>query len=411
MVKRMKHKVKTLVLASVSSVTLAACGTGNQSSEDSGGSNNQETQQQNVQVNVQSGITEAVEQARGSVVTVMNMQRATNNPYSLFGGSDGEYTEEDYTQAGTGSGAVYKVDGDTGYIFTNQHVIQGSDQIQVRFADGTTADAEVVGSDSWTDLAVLSVDAQHVNQVAEFGDSSSLTLGEPAIAIGSPLGQQQSVTSGVVSGLNRSVPVDTNMDGQYDWEMSAIQTDAAINPGNSGGPLINIQGQVIGINTLKVSSSTVEGMGFAIPSNEAQNIIQQLENQGEIVRPMLGITMIDLSLLTNEQRTNFLNLPEDVQEGIVIVEVSNGTPASEAGLQPNDVITGFNGEEVTSGTQLRQLIYETEVGQEVEIEFYRDGEQQTVTTTMQAGDQNSPNQDSQSGQGQNDQGSSILPGN
>ncbi|PJH58688.1 peptidase S1, partial [Salmonella enterica subsp. enterica serovar Typhimurium] len=155
---------------------------------------------------------------------------------------------------------------------------------------------------------------------------------------------------------------------------------------------INIQGQVIGINTLKVSSSTVEGMGFAIPSNEAQNIIQQLENQGEIVRPMLGITMIDLSLLTNEQRTNFLNLPEDVQEGIVIVEVSNGTPASEAGLQPNDVITGFNGEEVTSGTQLRQLIYETEVGQEVEIEFYRDGEQQTVTTTMQAGDQNSPNQ-------------------
>jgi len=411
MVKRMKHKVKTLVLASVSSVTLAACGTGNQSSEDSGGSNNQETQQQNVQVNVQSGITEAVEQARGSVVTVMNMQRATNNPYSLFGGSDGEYTEEDYTQAGTGSGAVYKVDGDTGYIFTNQHVIQGSDQIQVRFADGTTADAEVVGSDSWTDLAVLSVDAQHVNQVAEFGDSSSLTLGEPAIAIGSPLGQQQSVTSGVVSGLNRSVPVDTNMDGQYDWEMSAIQTDAAINPGNSGGPLINIQGQVIGINTLKVSSSTVEGMGFAIPSNEAQNIIQQLENQGEIVRPMLGITMIDLSLLTNEQRTNFLNLPEDVQEGIVIVEVSNGTPASEAGLQPNDVITGFNGEEVTSGTQLRQLIYETEVGQEVEIEFYRDGEQQTVTTTMQAGDQNSPNQDSQSGQGQNGQGSSILPGN
>jgi len=255
------------------------------------------------------------------------------------------------------------------------------------------------------------VDAQHVNQVAEFGDSSSLTLGEPAIAIGSPLGQQQSVTSGVVSGLNRSAPVDTNMDGQYDWEMSAIQTDAAINPGNSGGPLINIQGQVIGINTLKVSSSTVEGMGFAIPSNEAQNIIQQLENQGEIVRPMLGITMIDLSLLTNEQRTNFLNLPEDVQEGIVIVEVSNGTPASEAGLQPNDVITGFNGEEVTSGTQLRQLIYETEVGQEVEIEFYRDGEQQTVTTTMQAGDQNSPNQDSQSGQGQNGQGNSILPGN
>jgi len=407
----MKHKVKTLVLAGVSSVTLAACGTGDQSSEDSGSSNNQETQQQNVQVNVQSGVTDAVEQTRGSVVTVMNMQRASDNPYSLFGGSDGEYTEEDYTQAGTGSGAVYKVDGDTGYIFTNQHVIQGSDQIQVRFADGTTADAEVVGSDSWTDLAVLSVDAQHINQVAEFGDSSNLTLGEPAIAIGSPLGQQQSVTSGVVSGLNRSVPVDTNMDGQYDWEMSAIQTDAAINPGNSGGPLINIQGQVIGINTLKVSSSTVEGMGFAIPSNEAQNIIQQLENQGEIVRPMLGITMIDLSLLTNEQRTNFLNLPEDVQEGIVIVEVSNGTPASEAGLQPNDVITGFNGEEVTSGTQLRQLIYETEVGQEVEIEFYRDGEQQTVTTTMQAGDQNSPNQDSQSGQGQNGQGNSILPGN
>lgn len=402
----MKSKLKSLILVGVASITLAACGTGNQSTEDSGSSNDEETQQQNVQVDVETGITEAVEQARGSVVSVMNMQRVGDNPLSLFGGPDGEFSEEDFTQAGAGSGAVYKVDGDTGYIFTNQHVIQGSDQIQVRFADGTVADAEVVGQDSWTDLAVLSVDAEHVNQVAEFGDSENLTLGEPAVAIGSPLGAQQSVTSGVVSGLNRAVPVDTNMDGQVDGEMSAIQTDAAINPGNSGGPLINIQGQVIGINTMKVSSNTVEGMGFAIPSNEAQNVIQELETEGEIVRPALGITMIDLALLTDEQRTNFLNLPEDVQEGVVVVEVAEGTSAAEAGLEPNDVITSFNGEEVTSGAQLRQLIYDTEVGQEIEIEFYRDGEQQTATMTMQAEEQNSQGQSDQS-----EQSSSILPGN
>lgn len=398
----MKNKLKTLALAGVASVTLAACGTGENSTEDSESSNNEETQQQNVQVNVESGVTEAVEQSRGSVVTVMNMQRVGNNPLSLFGGLDGEFTEEDFTQAGTGSGAVYKVDGDTGYIFTNQHVIQGSDQVQVRFADGTVADAEVVGADSWTDLAVLSVDSENVNQVAEFGDSENLTLGEPAIAIGSPLGAQQSVTSGVVSGLNRAVPVDTNMDGQVDGEMSAIQTDAAINPGNSGGPLINIAGQVIGINTMKVSSSTVEGMGFAIPANEAQEIIQELETEGEIVRPSLGITMIDLALLTDEQRTNFLNLPEDVQEGVVVIEVADGTSAADAGLQPNDVIVSFNGEDVTSGAQLRQLIYDTEVGQEVEVEFYRDGESQTATMAMTEGNQNqSQNQDQDQSQSQN----------
>ncbi|WP_369126408.1 S1C family serine protease, partial [Salmonella enterica] len=219
------------------------------------------------------------------------------------------------------------------------------------------------------------MDAENVDTVLEFGDSDNLTVGEPAIAIGSPLGTEfaSSVTSGIVSGVNRTVPVDTNSDGQFDWEMTAIQTDAAINPGNSGGPLVNVAGQVIGINSMKISSDTVEGMGFAIPSNDALDIINELEQNGEVVRSYLGITMVDLSLVSRTQQGEELNLPEDVTEGVVITRVENGSPAANAGLQPADVIVSFNGETVTDTVTLRQLIYTTEVGQQVEVEYYRNG--------------------------------------
>src|SRR5699024_2318369 len=164
-------------------------------------------------------------------------------------------------------------------------------------------EAEIVGADEYTDLAVLSIDAEHVESVAEFGDSKELTLGEPAIAVGSPLGGDfaLSVTSGVVSGVNRTVPVDNDRDGTIDWEMTAIQTDAAINPGNSGGPLVNVNGQVIGINSMKISSNVVEGMGFAIPSNDAVSIINELETNGEINRPVLGVSLLDSNLLNDQQ--------------------------------------------------------------------------------------------------------------
>lgn len=343
-----------------------------------------------MRVDVSSGITDAVDVIDDAVVSIINLQRIGDTPWGWYGETEAtEDDEENLLQAGTGSGAVYKVDGDTAYVFTNNHVIEGSDAIEVLFKDGTRIEATVIGADVWTDLAVLSIDAEEVSAVAEFGDSENLTVGEPAIAIGSPLGTNfaSSVTSGIISAVERTVPVDTNMDGEMDWEMTAIQTDAAINPGNSGGPLVNIAGQVIGINSMKISSSTIEGMGFAIPSNDAVDIINQLEEDGEVVRPLLGVGMVDLSMVSPQQQQAILNLPEDIDGGVVVAEVATGSAAADAGMEANDVIVSFNGVDVQNGIELRQEIYDTEIGQEVEVEFYRDGELQSTTITMRSSEE------------------------
>lgn len=343
-----------------------------------------------VRVDVSSGITDAVDVIDDAVVSIINLQRVGDNQWGWYG-ETGATTEdeENLLQAGTGSGAVYKVDGDTAYVFTNNHVIEGSDSIEVLFKDGTRVEADVIGSDLWTDLAVLAIDSSDVSTVAEFGDSDNLTVGEPAVAIGSPLGTNfaSSVTSGIVSAVERTVPVDTNMDGEMDWEMTAIQTDAAINPGNSGGPLVNIAGQVIGINSMKISSSTIEGMGFSIPSNDAVDIINQLEENGEVVRPILGVGMVDLSMVSPQQQQAILNLPEDIDGGVVVAEVSTGSAADEAGMLANDVIVRFNDVDVQNGIELRQEIYDAEIGEDVEVEFYRNGELMTVNITMRSSEE------------------------
>src|SRR5690625_975920 len=389
----MKNKMKRALMLSAIPLVLLGCTNGvDDSDTPDNETEDQETVKEevkisNVEVNVQSGITEAVEQIDDAVVSIINLQRNDFSSWAGFYGMESA-SEDEYLQAGSGSGAVYKIEDDQAYIFTNNHVVEGSDAIQVLLQDGTRVDAEVEGTDVWTDLAVLSVDASNVETVVEFGDSENLTVGEPAIAIGSPLGTDfaSSVTSGIISGIGRTVPVDTDGDGEYDWEMTAIQTDAAINPGNSGGPLINIAGQVVGINSMKISTETVEGMGFAIPSNDAVDIINQLEQNGEVVRPYLGITMIDLAYISDSQRADELNLPDDVTDGVVITRVGNDSAATNAGLEPADVIVGFNGEKITITVHLRQLIYSAEVGDSVEIEFYRNGEPRVVTMEMQAAD-------------------------
>lgn len=390
----MKNKIKRFMMLTAVPLVLLGCTNGLNDSDttDNGAEEPEEAQEEvqisNVQVNVQSGITEAVEQVEGAVVSIINLQRNDFSSWASYYGM--EASEEEYLQAGSGSGAVYKIEDDRAYIFTNNHVVDGSDAIEILFQDGTRATAEVEGADVWTDLAVLSVDASTVDTAIEFGDSENLTVGEPAIAIGSPLGTEfaSSVTSGIISGIGRTVPVDTDTDGEYDWEMTALQTDAAINPGNSGGPLINIAGQVVGINSMKISSATVEGMGFAIPSNDAVEIINQLEQNGEVVRPFLGITMIDLAYISGTQRAEELNLPEDVSDGVVITRVENNSSAASAGLEPRDVLVTFGGEEVTNSVNLRKLIYTTEVGETVEIEFYRNGEPRVTTMEMQAAESN-----------------------
>lgn len=344
-----------------------------------------ETQVSEVKVSVESDITEAVKEVENSVVTIINKQRA-QDPLSQFGIENPQdtYEEGDLDEAGTGSGAVYRTDGDQAFVFTNNHVVAGSDAIEVMFSDGEIVEAEIVGADEYTDLAVLSIDAEHVESVAEFGDSKELTLGEPAIAVGSPLGGDfaLSVTSGVVSGVNRTVPVDNDRDGTIDWEMTAIQTDAAINPGNSGGPLVNVNGQVIGINSMKISSNVVEGMGFAIPSNDAVSIINELETNGEINRPVLGVSLLDSNLLNDQQIAEITGSNEPIDQGAIVVEVASDSAAAEADIQAGDVFTSFNSEPVKNSMELKQAVYTTRIGDTVEAEIIRDGEPMTVSITM-----------------------------
>lgn len=348
---------------------------------------------QEATVDVSSDVSETVTGVQDAVVSVANLEN-TEGVYDLFGFASPEASEStteeqaEYETASEGSGVIYKVEGDTAYIVTNNHVIAGSDAVEILLSDGTQVPVEVVGSDVWTDLAVLSMPAEAAPQVAEFGDSSALKVGEPVIAIGSPLGSEfaSTVTQGIISGLNRAVPTDLNGDGTPDWQVTAIQTDAAINPGNSGGALVNAAGQVIGINSMKISSDSVEGMGFAIPSNDVQKIITDLEEYGRVIRPEFGITMASLMNIPLEQQEMVLNLPEEVESGVVVVDVTPSSPAANAGIVSNDVITKFNGTEVTNIVDLRQALFDAEADGTVEVELYRNGELQTVEVTLQPQD-------------------------
>lgn len=342
-------------------------------------------------LDVTTDVSETVANVQDSVVSVVNMTESVST-YDLFGFTSPNQeatTEDGSTELETsseGSGVVYKVDGDTAYVVTNNHVINGADAINIIMADGTQVEASVVGTDPWTDLAVLTISSDVVSTVAEFGDSDSLTVGEPAIAIGSPLGSEYAttVTQGIISGLDRSVPVDIDGDGTSDWLANVLQTDAAINPGNSGGALLNSAGQVIGINSMKVSSDQVEGMGFAIPATEVQEIIAEIEANGEVIRPEFGVSMVDLNRVSLDYQANTLQLPEDVQDGIYIAEVSVGSPAAAAGILADDVIVEFAGEAVTDSASFRQTLYKQEPDASVEVSYYRAGELQTTTVQLTA---------------------------
>lgn len=387
--KKQSTKLTRSLLVGVATLTLAGCQTASNEGTESTSPTQNEAETTQVRVEVTSDITEAVDKVEGAVVSVINMQQQNTEGFNgLFGTTESVQEDDQLQTAGEGSGVIYKTEGDSSYVVTNNHVIEGSDAIEVLMKDGTKVEAELVGSDSWTDLAVLKISSENVTTVAEFGDSDLLNVGEPAIAIGSPLGTNyaSSVTSGIISAKNRSVPADIDGDGAADWEMTAIQTDAAINPGNSGGALVNIAGQVIGINSMKISSDTVEGMGFAIPSNDVVEIIAELEANGEVVRPVLGISLLDLSQISEQQQSAVLKLPDDVNSGVVVAQVEAGSAAEQGGLEQYDVIVGFNGEEITDTIELRQAIYSTDVGQEVEIEVYRGGELMTVNVTMTSSD-------------------------
>ncbi len=282
---------------------------------------------------------------------------------------------------GIGSGIIFRKDGDDAWIVTNNHVVANAERIEVILSDGVKKKAKIVGKDTFSDLAVLKVKAPEVKRVAEFGDSDRLKAGETAIAIGSPLGLgfSQTITVGVISSTRRTIPISLNQDGQLDWELNVIQTDAAINQGNSGGALVNIRGQVIGINSLKVADMGVEGLGFAIPINDAKPIIESLMADGKVKRPYIGVVTQDLQ---SYQGTEVLKLPKQVKTGIIVLEVMG--PAKEAGLRTNDVIVALDDKAVDSTLALRKYLYSHKaIGDEMKVTFYRNGKKDAVTVTLE----------------------------
>ena len=324
---------------------------------------------------VTTDITKAVEQVSDAVVGITNMQQVSNF-----------WNQQSTTQeAGSGSGVIYKIEGDKAFIVTNYHVVSEAQQLEVTLADGSKENAELVGSDIWTDLAVISISSKNVTTVAKFGDSDVLKQGETVIAIGNPLGLEfyGSVTAGIVSGKDRSVPVDLNDDGTVDWNTEVLQTDAAINPGNSGGALINIAGELVGINSMKIAESSVEGLGFSIPINSVIPIIEELEVKGEVVRPSMGISLLDLTEVPAFYQHQTLNLPEEVTTGVVITDVVQGSAADKAGAKQYDVIVEMDGEKIEDAIDLRKHLYnEKEVGDTLKMKVYRQGQIVELTLTL-----------------------------
>ncbi|WP_043931445.1 S1C family serine protease [Bacillus sp. EB01] len=325
--------------------------------------------------NRESEVTAAVKKAKDSVVSVANFQ----------GGNIWEGNT--VAKAGSGSGVIYKKDGSKALVVTNHHVIEGASQLEITLNNGNKLPAELLGSDPLTDMAVLSVDASEIEDVIELGDSENLLPGASAIAIGNPLGfLEGTVTKGVISASERTMPVDIDQNGAVDWQTEVIQTDASINPGNSGGALIDINGELIGINSSKIAQDAVEGIGFAIPIHVALPVLEDLEQHGEVRRPYLGVGPVSLQDIPSQYWEETLRLPGNVTEGVIIMEVSPGSPAAEAGLQKLDVIVEIEGKKIKTVPDLRSFLYkDAKSGDTIDITFYRGGDKQEVKVTLENG--------------------------
>lgn len=326
---------------------------------------------------VTSDVTLAVEKVSEAVVGITNIQEVATNFWNP--------TSSTTQKAGSGSGVVYKVEDDKAFIVTNHHVVDGAKQLEVTLADGSKEQAQLVGSDIWTDLAVIAIDSKNIKTVAQFGDSDVLKQGETVIAIGNPLGLDfyGSVTKGIVSGKDRSVPVDLNNDGYEDWSTEVLQTDAAINPGNSGGALINIAGDLVGINSMKIAEDTIEGLGFSIPINSAIPIIEELEKNGEVKRPTMGVSLLDLTEVPSYYQQQTLQIPAEVTTGVVITQIVKGSAAEKAGMKEYDVIVEMDGKKVEDAIDLRKHLYnEKKIGDTLQIKVYRQGQLVELQLTL-----------------------------
>ncbi|TGD22976.1 PDZ domain-containing protein [Companilactobacillus suantsaicola] len=382
------------------------------------GSTSGTTQVSNTKVNTSSSMSGAYKKVSGAVVSVINLQKqkeqsSDGDISSIFGdlfGDSGSDSSGDNSQSGSsdssdsnsnssssnssdleeyseGSGVIYAKQNGKGYIVTNNHVVSGSDSIEIILEDGTKVAAKLVGTDSTTDLAVLEIPGSKVPATASFGNSSNVSPGDPVIAIGSPLGSEYAttVTQGIISATNRTVTTQDQTTGQATGEATVIQTDAAINPGNSGGPLVNAAGQIVGINSMKLASnsdgSSVEGMGFAIPSNEVVKIINELVENGKVERPSLGIRVLDLDQITDDSQSS-LKLPDNITKGVVVYSTTSGSVAKDAGLKKYDVIVKLGKKKITSVADLHTALYSHSVGDTVSIQYYRNGKLNTANVHL-----------------------------
>jgi len=279
----------------------------------------------------------------------------------------------------TGTGFVYKNEGGKGFILTNNHVIENGDKIKVVFTNNNTVDAHVVGSDKYADIAVLTVDSSNVLSVAQIGNNTNSRLGDTVFAVGAPIDSSAyswSVTRGILSGKDRMVEVSLNGNNSVsDWVMNVLQTDAAINSGNSGGPLSNSNGEVIGITSMKLASSSIEGMGFAITIEDALDWARRIENGESIVRPYLGISMYNLADI-------LIRVEAPISSGVYIDKVEDGSPAAEAGFKTGDIIVKMGDAEIKSIAFLKYQLYKYNVGDSVKVSYYRGSELKETTIKL-----------------------------
>lgn len=296
-----------------------------------------------------------------------------------------EVLNQDGSVLSTGTGFVYGKDDKYGYVLTNAHVVSGATNIQGMLSNNSTTTLTLLGSDTYTDLAVLRMDIKDVLQVASIGDSKNTAIGNTVFTVGSPMGATYAgtVTKGILSGKDRLIETSASSNGliSESYIVKVLQTDAAISPGNSGGPLVNLAGDVIGINSLKLVDEQVEGMGFAIPIEDAMNYVDSLEKGKAIQRPVVGVQILDLTNKYALYRYG-INVDSSVKSGVILVKVNTGYPASNGGLKEGDIVTKIDGNDITTVSEFKYELYKHNIGDTIEVTYYRDGKENKTTLKL-----------------------------
>ena len=332
-------------------------------SEVIGSSNNTIITKNGTQVFEKSSLATSIDKIYNAVVVVQGYQREQ--------------------LASTGSGFIYKIDDKYGYVLTNQHVVEEMNKVKLIMSTEEEVDAVILGGNSYLDLAVLRIDKSKVTLVAEIGNSEEMNLGDTIFTVGSPMGADYmgSVTSGILSGKDRIISIDETNSNSESRVMRVLQIDASINPGNSGGPLLNINGEVIGICSMKLVDDEIEGMGFAIPIEYAMNHVKTLEQGKEIEWPLLGITMVNVTSV-GELYNEGIFVDRNIKEGVVVLECAQGTGAAKSDLKRGDIITKLNDTKTKDIAHLRNALYQYQAGDTIEITYIRYNKEKTTKLTL-----------------------------